>query len=77
MTEYITYLPYMDRNGKMEAYGHEPLIWLYKNFRGKFKMADAIDHKCTIIYFDHKEDMELFILMWGEYLWSKDALPNL
>lgn len=77
MSQYCTYLPYMDRKSRMDVFGQEPLTWLYQNLKGKFRMADVLSQKCTVIYFDYKEDMELFILLWGEYLWSKDDLPNL
>ena len=69
--ENIVYLPY----GNLKTdYGAEPLKWLYFNLKGKFQFADSSMYpRHTLIQFDSKEDMELFILMWGEYLWKKPS----
>lgn len=78
MSHYIVYLPYMNMKDDIEdIFGHKPLAWLFKNFKGRFDLTDYLNKKCTCIIFDEKEDMELFILTWGECLWSIDDLPNL
>ena len=70
MTGNIVYLPYGNLKGD---YGQEPLKWLYFNMRGTFRFTDNSNLRCTEVQFDSKEDMELFILMWGEYLWRKPS----
>lgn len=74
MTEYIAYLPFGDLKN---AYGADPLKWLFENFKGKFRLVNLENKNCSEIHFEEKQDMELFILTWGEYLWSKDDLSNM
>ncbi len=90
MIEFPTYLPYnhyfMNEKclntipsayPKNDEFGYKPLTWLSEDFKGKYRMADAPDIKCSIIYFEEKEDMQFFVLLWGEYLRSENDLPNL
>ncbi len=74
MTEYIAYLPFGDLKNE---YGAEPLKWLFEQFPGNFRFENLENKNCTQIYFEEKQDMELFILTWGEYLWNENDLSNL
>lgn len=63
---YSVFLPY----AKIK-FNEMPFHWLCynlseKRLKGGFSYTDA--ETGSNIFFDEKEDMELFILMWGEYL---------
>lgn len=60
------FLPY---NGK--RFDDPAFHWLCFNMKGKFKYADSRhedDGPGSNIFFESKEDMQHFILMWGEHL---------
>lgn len=65
--EYKVFLPY--RKFDEEIAFH----WLCynrseKKFKGSFSYVETSNKRGSDIFFDEKEDMEHFILMWGEYL---------
>ncbi len=69
-TKYKVFLPY----GRLSE-DEMPFHWLCynsseKNLKGKFSYDhgfNGIEYGSDIT-FDLREDMELFVLMWGEYL---------
>ena len=67
-SNHVTYLPYGDLQNR---YGEQPLKWLFENFEGDFTFVN-MENNCTKVQFKHEEDMQLFMLTWGEYLWSEE-----
>lgn len=62
MTEYRVFLPFNDK----EEFNDPAFHWLCFHMKDKFEYNDTI--KGSLISFTLKEDMQHFILMWGEYL---------
>ena len=67
---YQVFLPY----SKKGSDDHEmPFHWLCyskseKKLKGSFTFTNDVVDKGSNIFFDEEEDMQLFVLMWGEYL---------
>lgn len=69
MTEYKVFLPY--KRATLLPMNELPFNWLCysrseKTLKGSFVYVNVAGG--SDLFFEEKEDMQLFVLMWGEYL---------